>query len=196
MDLLLAICQALGLGLAFGIGGPLTALFAAVMARFGAGIDPEGTEWAFFGEDWFITVLFGANVLAFGATRFKLDQRIPLAILAATAGAIAGAASLAEQGETAAIGLVIGALAGGGSALLAGEILAGARKRAASGAGGEGADPGEALTLIFAGAGIVTALLALFVPPASLLVLGALLVVASGRRRKAGEKYEGLRVLR
>ncbi|MBK5117491.1 MAG: hypothetical protein JJE23_11305, partial [Thermoleophilia bacterium] len=55
---------------------------------------------------------------------------------------------------------------------------------------------GGTLDLIFAAAGVLTATLALFVPPASLLALIALLVLAAGRRRKASEKYEGLRVLR
>ncbi len=39
-------------------------------------------------------------------------------------------------------------------------------------------------------------MLALFVPPLSLLGLIALAVLAGARRRRAGEKYEGLRVLR
>jgi len=55
---------------------------------------------------------------------------------------------------------------------------------------------GNTLEGIFAVAGIVIALLALFVPPLSLLGIVALVVLANGRRRKAGEKYEGLRVLR
>ncbi|MBK5117334.1 MAG: hypothetical protein JJE23_10510, partial [Thermoleophilia bacterium] len=113
MDLFLAICQAIGLALAVGIGGPLAALFIAVMAGAQAGIDPRGTDWAFIGETWFITLLFAANVGAFFQRRQQRDLRIPQAAAAAALGAIFGAAALAEQAESAAIGFVLGALAGG-----------------------------------------------------------------------------------
>ncbi len=191
MDLFLAICQAIGLGLAFGIGGPLAALFAAVMANLQAGIDPRGTDWEFFGSEWFVTVLFAINVAAYLGQRRGLPTRIPFAIVAATVGAIAGAASLAEEGEVAAIGLVAGAIAGAAAALLAGDVLEGARKRAA----GSG-DSGATLNLIFAAAGVALAALALYAPPVSLVAAAALAAVALGRRRKAEEKYEGLRILR
>jgi hypothetical protein len=200
MDLLLAICQAIGLALAVGIGGVLAALFIAVMASADAGIDLRGTDWEFIGDGWFIAILFAANVLAFyesrrppqaGSDPGRLDRRIRTAAAAGVLGALFGAASLAEQGEPAAIGFVLGALFGAGSATLAGEILAGAQRRAADAHGAA-----STLELIFGAAGIATAALALFVPPASLLALIGLLVVGGGRRRRAGEKYEGLRVLR
>ena len=43
---------------------------------------------------------------------------------------------------------------------------------------------------------MLLAALSLFLPPVSLLAAFALLALALGRRRKAGEKYEGLRILR
>ena len=43
---------------------------------------------------------------------------------------------------------------------------------------------------------MVLAALALFVPPVSLLAAARCSSLALGRRRKAGEKYEGLRILR
>ena len=52
------------------------------------------------------------------------------------------------------------------------------------------------LVLGFSFGGMALAALALFLPPVSLLAGVALLVLAAGRRRKAGEKYEGLRILR
>lgn len=198
MDLFLAICQAAGLGLAIGIGGPLTALFVATMARLGLGIDPEGTDWDFFASNWFIAILFAANVAAFYLHRSTAAVRpwaiwIRGAAFAAAIAAIAGAASLAEEGEPALVGFLVGGLLGLGASLLAGDVLAGAQRRAAA---DEAAGTAGTLTQIFALAGIVIAVLALFVPPASLLVLVALLALAATRRRRAGEKYEGLRVLR
>jgi hypothetical protein len=194
MDLFLAICQAAGLALAVGIGGPLAALFIVVMASLEAGIDPRGTDFEFIGEPWFATVVFAITVILTLARRREVSLRMPLIVFAAAFGAIAGAASLAEEGEPAAIGLLVGALVGAGSALLAGDVLSGAQRRSASSA--EGASTTATLDLIFALAGIGAAALALFVPPASLALLIALAVLASGRRRRAGEKYEGLRILR
>jgi hypothetical protein len=201
MDLLLAICQAIGLGLAVGIGGPLAGLFIAVMASLEVGIDPRGTDWDFLGRSWFLVLLLVANVAGFYLTRSGTEsaRRGFQAVFAGAFGAIAGAASLAEQGESAAIGLVLGLLAGAGAGLIAADVLAGARRRASrtrKGASGDPAATAATLNLIFAVAGILVALLALLVPPLSLLGLVGLGVLAAGRRRRAGEKYEGLRVLR
>ena len=194
MDLFLAICQAAGLALAVGIGGPLAALFIVVMASLEAGIDPAGTDLEFIAETWFVTVVFACNVFLYLARRRELAVRLPLIAFAAAFGAIAGAASLAEEGEPLVLGLVIGALVGGGSALLAGDVLAGAQRRSAT--AGEGAATSDTLALIFAVAGIGAAALALFVPPAAIALLIALVVLAAGRQRRSGEKYEGLRILR
>lgn len=189
----MAICQAAGLGLAIGIGGPLAALFVATMAHVELGMDPEGTDWEFFASNWFIAILFVVNVLAFYAHRAGLSTRIPGALFAAAIGAIVGAASLAEEGEAVVLGLLVGGLLALAASLLAADVLAGAARRAGA---EEGADPEGTLTFIFAGAGILVAAVALFAPPASLLALLALGVLAAARRRRAGEKYEGLRVLR
>lgn len=197
MDLVLAICQAVGIGIAVGVGGPLAALFVAVMAGIEVGIDPTGTDWEFLGESWFWVVLLVANVIGFYLARSGTEgsRRAFGIAFAAAFSAIAGAASLAEQGESAALGLVLGLLAGAAAAYVAGDILAGAHRRTA-GRGDGAADAAATLDLLFALAGIVIALLALLVPPASLLGLVGLAVLAAGRRRRAGEKYEGLRVLR
>lgn len=198
MDLLLAICQAIGLGLAVGIGGPLAALFVAVMASLEVGIDPRGTDWDFLGASWFLVAMLAANVVGFYVARSGAEsaRRGFRVVFAAALGAIGGAASLAEQGESAAIGLIIGLLAGAGAALVAADILAGARRRTGRRRDGAAGPAAATLDLIFAAAGIGVALLALLAPPPSLLALAALAALAAGRRRRAGEKYEGLRVLR
>ena len=194
MDLFYAICQAAGLALAVGIGGPLAALFVAVMADADAGIDLAGTDWSFLGATWFIAVLFAANVGLFLLRRADLQTRLPLVAFAAAIGAIAGAASLAEEGKAAFIGLVVGSLIGAGAAIVAGDVLGGAQRRTAG--SDAGAETAATLALIFAVAGIGAAALALFVPPAAIALLIALAVLAAGRRRRAAQKYEGLRVLR
>jgi hypothetical protein len=198
MDLLLAICQAIGIGIAVGIGGPVVALFVAFMASIEAGIDPRGTDWDFLGESWFIAVLLAANIVGVYLDRSASEsaRRSFHVFIAGAFGAVAGAASLAEQGEPAILGLVLGLLAGVGSGLVAYDILAGARRRAGASGKGDTKATAATLELIFAAAGILVALLALFVSPLALLGLVGLAVLAAGRRRRAGEKYEGLRVLR
>ncbi|HKJ36163.1 MAG TPA: hypothetical protein VKA36_06320 [Solirubrobacterales bacterium] len=193
MDLFLAICAAIGFGLAAGIGGPLAWLFIGVMASFQAGIDLRGTDFEFIGEPWFIAVLFAANVAQFLLRTKDFDRRIPYAASAFVFGGIFGAGALAAEGETAALGFVLGALAGLASGLLAHDVLEGASRRAES---SDDSSAAATLQLIFGFAGIVTALAALYAPPLALLAAVALAVLAGGRRRRAGEKYEGLRVLR
>jgi hypothetical protein len=197
MDLLLAICQAIGLALAVGVGGPAAALFITVMAYFHVGIDPRGTNWDFLGKIWFLFLVLISTAVALSLARSEDGpRRLARLGFATVFGAIAGAASLAEQGDSAVFGLVIGALVGAGSGIVATDVLIGARRRAELSNLESKASAGNTLEGIFALAGILIALLALFVPPLSLLGIVALGVLANGRRRKADEKYEGLRVLR
>jgi len=207
MDLFLAICQGLGLALAIGIGGALAALFVSMMGSLEAGIDPGGTDFGFITATWFLVTLLALTALTIYA-RGRDSLRLVVVALLAAAGALACAASLAAEGETAWPGLIVGAIAAGLAALIATDVLEGALRRArAAGAGRGGvsreaggetpeADAANVLILGFAAAGVIVAALALFLPPVSILAAIALAVIAIGRRRKAGEKYEGLRILR
>ncbi len=205
MDLFLAICQGLGLALAIGIGGALAALFVSAMASLTAGIDPDGTDFGFITATWFLILLFVLTVVTIFA-RGREGARLVVVALLAGAGAVAFAASLAEEGTSGGPGLVGGALAAGLAALVATDVLEGALQRARRGGGsgrsaradGENpaADAANVLIVGFAAAGIALAALALFLPPVSLLAAAGLTALALGRRRKAGEKYEGLRILR
>ena len=58
------------------------------------------------------------------------------------------------------------------------------------------AEAGEALTVYADGTALVLAVLAIFVPPVSALALGAAVWLLISGRRRAGEKYAGLRILR
>ena len=57
----MAICQGLGLALAVGIGGPLAALFVAMMAALGSGIHPDLTDYDFLGATWFLVTLLAVS---------------------------------------------------------------------------------------------------------------------------------------
>jgi hypothetical protein len=196
MDLFMAICQGLGLALAVGIGGPIAALFVAMMAALGSGIDTDGTDYRFLAETWFLVTLL-AIVVVFMFARGRETMRGPSIAVLAAIGAVVAAASLAEEGEHAIIGIVIGALAAAFAADVSSSVLAGALKRAEGNEpGSKEADAANFMIVAFAAAGIVLAALSLFVPPVSLVALVALIWLAVARRRRAGEKYEGLRILR
>ena len=204
----LAFCQGLGLAIAIGIGGAIAALFVSMMGSLAAGFDPDGTDFSFITATWFLVMLLAITVLTVLA-RGREAARLPVVVLLAAAGALAFAASLAEEGDAAWPGLVVGAIAAGLAALVATDILEGALRRARSAGarrGGVGrdadnvatpeADAANVLIVAFAVAGVVLAALALFVPPVSIVAAIALGVIALGRRRRSGEKYEGLRILR
>lgn len=195
MDLFLAICQGLGLALAIGIGGAVAVLFVSFMGSIEAGIDPGATDYEFITATWFLVTLLAIVVLAILARGRDL-ARLPIVALLAAAGAIIFAASLAEEGETAWPGLVAGAIVTALAAIVAADVLDGAIARAKAAGTEQADDAANTLIISFVFGGIVIAALALFVPPVSIVVALVLLAVAIGRRRKSGEKYEGLRILR
>jgi hypothetical protein len=196
MDLFMAICQGLGLALAVGIGGPLAALFIAMMAALGSGIHPDATDYDFLSATWFLVTLL-AVVVIFMLARGREVMRWPTIAVLAAIGAVVFAASLAEDGHTAWPGLILGAVVTAFAAAVAYAVLEGAIKRAEGNEpGSKEADAANFMIVAFAAAGIVVAAFSLFLPPVSLLALVAVIWLAAGRRRRAGEKYEGLRILR
>jgi hypothetical protein len=190
------ICQGLGLALAVGIGGPIAALVIAMMGSLDAGIHPDGSDYDFLAATWFLVTLLALVVLAMLA-RSRPSLRYPTIAVLAAIGAIVCAASFAENGDVAWPGLVIGAVAAALAALVSYDVLEGAIGRAEGNEpGSKEADAANLLIVAFAAAGIVLAAVCLFVPPVSLLAIAALAYLAASRRRRADEKYEGLRILR
>ena len=194
VDLFLAICQGLGLALAAGLSGLLAPLFASVLAHVDVGWKLDGTSWDFVASEWFIAVLFALNVAGYLVRARKSAQPLVLIVLVAL-GAVLFAASLAEEGAAAWPGLIAGALVALFAGLLTRDVLAGAAQRSPAEDGPRDAD-GTSMVLFAAGAGLILVLVSLFIPPLSILALVGLLVLAVSRQRRAGRKYEGLRVLR
>ena len=113
---------------------------------------------------------------------------ILLAIAAAAGGAILFALSLADRDYSAVVGvpagIVLSVLAYG----VVSAVVAGAQARV------KGA---SSIGMIVAGVALALAVVTAFVwEPFGLLLLGGLLWLASARRRRAQQKYEGLRSLR
>ena len=192
----MAICQGLGLALAVGIGGPLVGLFIAAMGAMEAGINPEGSSFEFLTDTWFLVLLIALVVLAVVARSREVLKLPSLAGIAAI-GAIVFAASLAEGDYAWWPGLIAGALVAIPTAIIASDILGGAIERARGAEPGTpAADAANMMIIVFVTSGIVLAGLSLFAPPAAIPFAVAVGYLALTRRRKADEKYEGLRILR
>lgn len=195
MDTVLDILQALGIGAAVGIRPFLPALLVGALAAADLGIDFDGTDWAFLEEPAFLIIMIVGVVLIDVVRRRTgdgaLDAGPGLGVLAFVAGIVAallGAGSLADRGGPELAG-ILAALVGAAVAVRAlPPVFSRVRARL-------GAEAGllplyrEALALLAAG-------LSVLFPPLALVVVGVLVFLLLGGRRREGEKYAGLRILR
>jgi hypothetical protein len=196
MELAFAILQGAGLAAACGIRPFLPALLAGALAGADLGVDFDGTHYAFLeGTAFLFAVFLALAAVSILSRRASTGQFGAGPLGAAVAGlgiglgAVLFAGSLDDVGEPAWPGLV------GGLACAA--LAHAAAHRVFSGAAGrldEGAR--AALPLYADGASLLLAGLAVLAPPVSALALGFMLWLLVARRRREGEKYAGLRVLR
>ncbi len=187
MTTTLDILTAAGLGAACGLRPFLPVLVAGALAAANATIDFDGTAYAFLESPvWLlaITVLLVAAVLA---ARVVPEYGLWLAGL--VLGGLLGAGTLQDHGHSAIIGWVVGVLCAALAAAATRDLFTRVRARLDPQAAG-------ALPLYAEGAALVLALLAVLLPPVSLLAIGFLGWLLRGGRRRSGEKYAGLRVLK
>jgi hypothetical protein len=214
MSLFLDIGTGAGLAGATGVRPFLPPLLAGALARGDVGIDFDGTDWSFLESPAFLLAVLVLAVLAYGVERSGANRSPPAADRGRQGAAVSGARAGGWSQLTLALGLIglvlgallfAGALADGGNAgwigLVAGPVCAAlgwlavgglierARRRLEGGAA-------SLLGLYAEGAALVLAALAIFLPPVSFLALVGFVVLLLGGRRREGEKYAGLRVLR
>jgi hypothetical protein len=196
VDLALAIAQGIGLALACGIRPFLPALLAGALASADLGVNFGGTDFAFLERSWFLLAVVVVLVLVVALERRRGSAAIAAGPVGAAVagvgiglGALLCAGSMADVSGTWWPGIPIGlACAVVGQATARG-VLAGAGARLDAAARG-------ALPVYADGASLVLAALAVAVPPLSVVALVLCLWLLLRRRRRAGEKYAGLRVLR
>jgi hypothetical protein len=190
--LLIDILQGAGLAGAAGIRPFLPALVAGALASADVGIDYDHTPFAFLeAPGWLLAVLVAiiAAVIAErrGVPQGALDSA--LSGIGIGLGALLFAATLADHFDLWWPGL----LGGGLCAALAGaatrSLVARVRTRLDPEARG-------ALPVYEEGTAMVLAALAVVVAPISVLALGFFAFLLRGGRRREGEKYAGLRILR
>jgi hypothetical protein len=99
------------------------------------------------------------------------------------------AGALADGGTASWPGLIAGAVCAALGWRAVGSLIERTRARL-------GGSPAALLTAYADGAALLLAAIAIFLPPVSILAIIAFVLLLGGGRRREGEKYAGLRVLR
>lgn len=196
MDFALDLLQGAGIAAAIGIRPFLPVLLAGALASADLGLDFDGTDFAFL-EQWpfllgVLVLVAGADLAARrGGTRALEAGPLMWALLAAVValGALEGAGSLADRDHAVLPGIVAGAAAATLGFYAARSLFGRVRRRLDPEAQGALPIYGEGVALAAAG-------LSILFPPLAVLVLAGLAWLLAGGRRRAGEKYAGLRILR
>jgi hypothetical protein len=196
MDFLLDLLQGAGLAAAIGIRPFLPVLLAGALAVADLGLDFEDTDFAFL-ESWpfLLGVLVLVAVLDFAGRRGGRERAEAGALgnvllaLALVLGGLEASGSLADRSADWWPGIPVG-LACAALGFFAARSLFGRVRRRLD------AETAGALPVYAEGAALAAAGASILFPPLAVLVLGALAWLLAGGRRRAGEKYAGLRILR
>jgi hypothetical protein len=194
LRLFLDITQGMGLAGAAGVRPFLPTLLSGALARANVGLDFDHTRYAFMESSWFLLAVVVLLIITVVVERRKPATvetgafGAALAGIAIGLGALLFAGSVADHGETSWAWLAPGiACALIGNAAARSLFLRVARRL------DEAAR--QALPLYAEGGSLASAGLAVLIPPISILLLGFFGWLWIGGRRRAGEKYAGLRSL-
>ncbi len=192
MRLLIDILQGAGLAGAAGIRPFLPALVAGALATADFGIDYEDTPFAFLEQPGWLLAVVVALIVAVMLQRRGVPEKVldsSLSGIGIGLGALLCAATLADHDFVWWPGLIGGAacaaLAGAATVSLVSRV----RTRLDE-------DARSALPVYLEGTAVLLAALAVVVAPISAVALGFFLSLLRGGKRRADEKYAGLRILR
>ena len=194
MDFVLDLLQGAGIAAAIGIRPFLPVLLVGALARADLGLDFDGTSFRFL-ESWpFLLAVLVLVAVADLALRRRADLETgPVAwvllAVAAALGALEAAGSLADRGHPVVAGIVAGAAAAALGFFAARSLFGRVRRRLDR-------EAQRAVPVYGEGAALAAAGLSILFPPLAILVIGGLAWLLAGSRRRAGEKYAGLRILR
>lgn len=191
MHLFFDICQGIGLACAVGIRPFAPALLAGALAAGNAGIDFDGTKYAFLESPVFLIVLTVA-VLAFLVLERRETARPAGDVVfgfAFALGALLFGGSLADHHHASWPGIAGGIACAAVAFFAIRALLVRTRARLDD-------EAAAALPVYAEGLGLVVAGLSILFPPLGLLVLAFLIALLITGQRREGGKFAGLRVLR
>ena len=196
MDFLLDLLQGAGIAAAIGIRPFLPVLLVGALAAANLGLDFDGTDFAFLEQAPALAIVLVMLALTTYVVRRagpEAPERPPyvviFAVLAIILGALQGAASLADRGHPIVAGVLVGAACAALGFVAVRDLLVRTRRRL-------DADTAGTLPVYAEGAALAAAGLSVLFPPLALLVIAGLVALLIGGRRRSGEKYAGLRILR
>jgi hypothetical protein len=190
--LLIDILQGAGLAGAAGIRPFLPALVAGAFASGDIGVDYDGTPFSFLeAPGWLLAVVLALIAVVIAQRRGVPDRILESALagIGIGLGALLCAATIADHYDLWWPGLLGGGLAA---------TLAGAATRSLVARTKARLDPEAraALPVYVDGTSAVLAALSIVVAPIAVIALGFFAFLLRGGRRREGEKYAGLRILR
>ncbi len=191
MNFLLDLLQGAGLAAANGIRPFLPAVLVGLLASANVGVNFDDTSFAFLENPIFLGALTAAAIGAVAGRRFFETERGALVLGAAgiLLGVLLAAGSLDDRSSTWWPALPVGALCAALGFVVVRSLLARVRGRL-------DADAAGALPFYAEAAALATAGLSVLFPPLALVALGLLVRLQLGGKRREGEKYAGLRILR
>jgi hypothetical protein len=196
MHFVLDLLQGLGIAAAVGIRPFLPVLLAGILAAANVGLDFDGTKFAFLEQPWLwaavLVVVLAIDVLAHRRRADAPDLgplEWVLAAVAVALGALEAAGSVEDRSKPWIAGLLAGAAAAAFAFAAIRPVLQRVRRRLDR-------EAAAALPLYGEGVALVAAGLSILFPPLAILVLAGLAWLLVGGRRREGEKYAGLRILR
>jgi hypothetical protein len=196
METLFDIMTGIGLASAAGIRPFLPGLVAGAFAAGNLTIDFEGTDLAFLeGTGWLLALVVALVVAVIVQRRggiAAVEQGPVGAVFSGIAigvGALLIAGALADHTDTWWPGLVGGVACALLAERAARDLMTRTRARLDE-------EAREALLVYADGASLLVAVLSIVAPPLGLVALGFLAWLLLGGRRRQGEKYAGLRILR
>jgi hypothetical protein len=191
VKLLLDITQGMGVSAAAGLRPFLPTLLVGALAADDLGVDFDHTQFAFLESEWFLLAVTVALVLSM-LLRARLDTPAGEAALTGIGlglGALLFAGTLDDHYSTWWPGIVGGLICAFIAQQGARSLLTRTRARL-------DAEAVAALFLYAEAAALLLAGLAVLIPPVSVLAVAFFVWLRFGGRRREGEKYAGLRILR
>jgi hypothetical protein len=195
MSLFVDIGTGSGLASASGVRPYLPPLLAGGLARGDVGIDFDGTDFSFLESTAFLAAVVVVGVAAFLLERSLANRPGRTAAewfagaIGVGLGALLFAGALADNGHPVWIGLVFGPLCAALGWFAIGGLVERVRARLEP-------DQAALLTAYADAAALLLAAIAVFVPPLAYLAIPGFVLLLLGGRRREGEKYAGLRILR